>query len=119
MLNGRCRMHGGKFPGAPKGNRNARKHGRYSAEAIALRRLIRRLSSDAADLAGAVLGQRTQVYSSLGNSHRPRRSAREELHEVSAGCWSEALGPRARLCQLSHQGNRMTDALSEKLGSEE
>jgi uncharacterized protein YjcR len=50
MPNGRCRMHGGKSPGAPRGNRNAWKHGHYSAEAIALRRLIRRLLSDAADL---------------------------------------------------------------------
>ncbi|MSO64923.1 MAG: hypothetical protein EXQ85_03825 [Alphaproteobacteria bacterium] len=32
MPNGRCRMHGGPSPGAPKGNRNAFKHGRYSAE---------------------------------------------------------------------------------------
>lgn len=38
MPNGRCRMHGGKAPGAPKGNQNARKHGRYAAEAIARRR---------------------------------------------------------------------------------
>jgi hypothetical protein len=30
--NGRCRMHGGKSPGAPKGNKNAFKHGRYTAE---------------------------------------------------------------------------------------
>ena len=28
----RCRMHGGTNPGAPKGNRNALKHGAYSAE---------------------------------------------------------------------------------------
>ena len=48
MPNGRCRMHGGTSPGAPKGNRNAWKHGHYSAQAIALRRLIRRLLSDAA-----------------------------------------------------------------------
>jgi uncharacterized protein YjcR len=26
----RCRMHGGKSSGAPKGNRNAWKHGRYT-----------------------------------------------------------------------------------------
>ena len=38
MRNGRCRMHGGPSPGAPKGNRNAYKHGRYTAEAIARRR---------------------------------------------------------------------------------
>jgi hypothetical protein len=31
-------MHGGKSTGAPKGNRNAFKHGRYSAEAIQRRR---------------------------------------------------------------------------------
>ena len=35
MPNGRCRMHGGPSPGAPKGNRNAFRHGRYTAEAIA------------------------------------------------------------------------------------
>ena len=33
MPNGRCRMHGGSSPGAPKGNKNALKHGRYTAEA--------------------------------------------------------------------------------------
>ena len=38
MANGRCRMHGGKSPGAPQGNVNALKHGRYSATAIAERR---------------------------------------------------------------------------------
>jgi uncharacterized protein YjcR len=43
MPNGRCRMHGGLSPGAPKGNRNAFKHGRYTAEAIAGRRQIAEL----------------------------------------------------------------------------
>jgi hypothetical protein len=37
---GRSRIHGGKSPGAPKGNRNAFKHGLYSAEAIAHRRKV-------------------------------------------------------------------------------
>jgi hypothetical protein len=40
MPNGRCRMHGGLSPGAPKGNRNALKHGRYTASAVAERRKI-------------------------------------------------------------------------------
>jgi uncharacterized protein YjcR len=40
MPNGRCRMHGGPSPGAPKGNRNALKHGRYTKEAIANRRQL-------------------------------------------------------------------------------
>lgn len=34
----RCRMHGGKGSGAPQGNRNAWKHGLFSAEAIRQRR---------------------------------------------------------------------------------
>ena len=47
MPNGRCRMHGGKSPGAPKGNKNAFKHGHYTAEAIASRREIAKLLRDA------------------------------------------------------------------------
>lgn len=43
MNNGRCRMHGGASPGAPLGNRNAWRHGRYSAEAISHRRELRAL----------------------------------------------------------------------------
>lgn len=38
----RCRMHGGAAgSGAPKGNQNALKHGRYSGAAIAFRREMR------------------------------------------------------------------------------
>src|SRR5262249_9809038 len=33
MKNGRCRLHGGKATGAPRGNRNAWKHGNDSARA--------------------------------------------------------------------------------------
>jgi hypothetical protein len=40
MPNGRCRLHGGLSPGAPKGNINAFKHGRYTADAIENRREI-------------------------------------------------------------------------------
>ena len=37
MKNGRCRMHGGRSPGAPKGERNGRyRHGRWTAEHQAL-----------------------------------------------------------------------------------
>ena len=38
-----CRMHGGKSKGAPKGNKNANKHGRFSREAIELRRAVAEL----------------------------------------------------------------------------
>ena len=40
-------MHGGMSPGAPKGNKNAFKHGHYTAEAIASRREIAKLLRDA------------------------------------------------------------------------
>ncbi|MFL6799236.1 MAG: HGGxSTG domain-containing protein [Xanthobacteraceae bacterium] len=50
MSNGRCRMHGGPSPGAPKGNKNAWKHGRYSAEAISRRRAMALLVRDARHL---------------------------------------------------------------------
>ncbi|MFK5600652.1 HGGxSTG domain-containing protein [Methylobacterium sp. HMF5984] len=39
MPNGRCRMHGGSSPGAPKGKANGMyRHGRYTNEALAERR---------------------------------------------------------------------------------
>jgi hypothetical protein len=47
MPNGRCRMHGGMSAGAPKGNKNAFKHGRYTVEAVATRRRIAKLLRDA------------------------------------------------------------------------
>ena len=57
MANGRCRMHGGNSPGAPRGNSNALKHGRYSAAAIAERRelaaLIRSMRRLVAEVDGA------------------------------------------------------------------
>jgi hypothetical protein len=43
-------MHGGKAPGAPKGNRRAFKHGRYTNEAIAKRRAFAALLRDMRDL---------------------------------------------------------------------
>ena len=56
MPNGRCRMHGGKAPGAPKGNSHALRHGRYSAEAIAQRRELGVLLRDMKALAEQVEG---------------------------------------------------------------
>ena len=47
----RCRMHGGaKGSGAPKANRNARKHGLLTRDAIAERRQIRALLGEARKL---------------------------------------------------------------------
>ena len=44
----RCRMHGGApGSGAPKANQNARKHGLFTRDAIAERRLIQTLLGEA------------------------------------------------------------------------
>ena len=43
MPNGRCRMHGGKSPGAPVGNQRAFKHGLYSREMREVRAAVRSL----------------------------------------------------------------------------
>ena len=50
MPNGRCRMHGGKSTGAPKGNKNAWKHGHYSEVAKAERSFVKQLLRDAREL---------------------------------------------------------------------
>ena len=54
MANGRCRMHGGPSPGAPKGNRNAFKHGQYTAKALDDRRKIAALLRAMRELAKEV-----------------------------------------------------------------
>ncbi|MBO6768972.1 MAG: hypothetical protein JJ901_11825 [Erythrobacter sp.] len=47
----RCRMHGGaKRSGAPKGNKNALKHGQYTAEAKEFRRHVHRLLKDGKEM---------------------------------------------------------------------
>jgi hypothetical protein len=47
----RCRMHGGsQGSGAPMANQNARKHGRFTSDAIAERRQIQALLGEARKL---------------------------------------------------------------------
>ena len=55
MPNGRCRMHGGLSPGAPRGNRNAWKHGQRSREAIERRREVAELIHTMRDLARRIV----------------------------------------------------------------
>jgi len=51
----RCRMHGdAPGSGAPKANRSARKHGRFTRDAIAERRQIQALLGDARRLLEAM-----------------------------------------------------------------
>ena len=47
----RCRMHGGPSPGAPRGNRNAWRHGGRSREAIERRREVAALVRSMHELA--------------------------------------------------------------------
>jgi len=49
MRNGRCRMHGGKSTGAPKGNQNALKHGLRSARTKAAVAYMRAVSMSLAE----------------------------------------------------------------------
>jgi hypothetical protein len=47
----RCRLHGGApETGAPRGNQNARKHGRFTGKAIAERKRIEAVLADARKL---------------------------------------------------------------------
>ena len=48
-----CRMHGVNG-GAPKGNRNALKHGEFTAEGFALKKQISALSRMARETLGAI-----------------------------------------------------------------
>jgi uncharacterized protein YjcR len=50
MPNGRCRMHGGISSGAPKGNRNAWKHGLYDARMMEGKQLFRELLAESREL---------------------------------------------------------------------
>jgi hypothetical protein len=49
-------MDGGLSPGAPRGNRNALKHGRFTAEAVERRRALRMLMKQSRKLVLEVLG---------------------------------------------------------------
>jgi hypothetical protein len=50
-------MHGGKAPGAAKGNSNALRHGHYTAEAVAERRRLKALLREMKGLVEQVDGE--------------------------------------------------------------
>jgi hypothetical protein len=82
MANGRCRMHGGPSPGAPKGNRNALKHGRYTADAIENRREIAMLLSAMKALASTA-GEGANLQTSGGTGRQSIVSeTRDEIAEA-------------------------------------
>jgi hypothetical protein len=55
MKNGRCRLHGGKSPGAPRGERNGNyRHGLRTTEAAAQRRQAAAVRRELRRLLGAL-----------------------------------------------------------------
>ncbi|HMO31052.1 HGGxSTG domain-containing protein [Enterovirga sp.] len=56
MPNGRCRIHGGKSPGAPRGSANGLyRHGRFTCEAIETRRMLNRMVREMRALAREIV----------------------------------------------------------------
>ena len=51
---GRCRMHGGKGSGAPKGNRNAFKDGLYTARMRERAAMVGDLTAEQRDIVAAI-----------------------------------------------------------------
>jgi hypothetical protein len=49
-----CWLHGGRSPGAPPGNSHARKHGGYTAKAVASRKYVRQLINKMRDTMAAI-----------------------------------------------------------------
>jgi glucans biosynthesis protein len=48
-------MHGGASTGAPKGNKNAYKHGKYTAKSIETRQVIRYMVKEAKKAVSAII----------------------------------------------------------------
>ena len=92
----RCRMHGGAAgSGAPAGNRNALKHGRYTRELIEFRRAVRKLLRESADKARAgVDGDLALRLPSHGSSRRrsqgPVPTRRHPRADLTQAAWRQS-----------------------------
>ena len=75
---------GGMSPGAPKGNKNALKHGRYTADAIARRRSVAGLVRTARKLIdiGLAVGRRVEILRLHGGTGRD--SPRGHRHSIAS-----------------------------------
>ena len=76
----RCRMHGGRGSGAPVGNTNALKHGRYTKAAKTERKQARQVTREIAEL--IALARHLEATCAKGS--RPHESATIIL-EVARG----------------------------------
>ena len=69
----RCRMHGGRGSGAPKGNRNALRHGAYTKDVIAREVRVRGLC------------QRLRGLTSLTSKNQPANIAKPSPSSKESG----------------------------------
>ena len=69
----RCRMHGGKGSGAPKGNRNALRHGAYTKDVIEREARVRGLC------------QRLRRLTSLTSKNQPANIAKPSPSSKESG----------------------------------
>jgi hypothetical protein len=56
-----CHLHGGKSPGAPRGNKNALKNGRYASGAIVERKSVRSITKRLLATISAITNMAEQV----------------------------------------------------------
>jgi hypothetical protein len=97
MKNGRCRMHGGKSSGAPKGNQNALKHGNYTAAAQAALREKKREIRRILEIERRKFRELPEEWADMQDAEaRLRRPARPRTHDHSSAARFRA--PPARLC---------------------
>jgi hypothetical protein len=101
MANGRCRLHGGKNPGAPIGNKRALVHGRYSAEGIANRREGIALIETAIALLRQAFRAHVDVARRLRRGELSPEEA-ERQHKAAKAQTAEAMAVRARGVALKH-----------------
>ena len=92
MPNGRCRMHGGPSPGGPKGNKNALKHGRYSAEAVAARQH-----------AAAILAMHAVINEAADREYAKRRAAAAPSKHPDIPREDKMRAVRDRVCGFSYE----------------
>jgi hypothetical protein len=97
MKNGRCRMHGGKSSGAPKGNQNALKHGNYTAAAQAALREKKREIRRILEIERRKFRELPEEWADMQDAEaRLRRPVRPRTHDHSSAARFRA--PPARLC---------------------
>jgi hypothetical protein len=96
MINGRCRMHGGKSTGAPKGNQNALKHGRYTAEALAECKSVGELLRVVREALSALDAQSSTVEAMMMAKQKDAAPSNDD--ELPFGREEKARSPRDARC---------------------